>query len=188
MKTLIILFLFFTIQAEALFAFCGFYVAKADASMYNKASRVVLVRNGNRMVIGMMNDFKGDLKDFAMVIPVPSVLTKDQINIGNSATFDHLDAFSAPRLVEYFDDDPCRRIYEENGKSAMAVEDSAGSIPSSKGSLSHGVKVEASYTIGEYDIQILSAKYSDGLENWLIQNKYKIPKGASEALKPYINR
>jgi hypothetical protein len=187
MKTLISLFLFFTLHAETLFAFCGFYVAKADAGLYNKASRVVLVRNGNRMVIGMMNDFKGNLKDFAMVIPVPSVLTKEQINIGNSATFDHLDAFSAPRLVEYFDDDPCRRVYEENEK-AMAVEDDAGMPSIPKNAPSHGVKVEASYTVGEYDIQILSAKYSDGLENWLIQNKYKIPKGAGEALKPYIKQ
>ena len=47
-------------------AFCGFYVAKADASLFNEASQVVLVRDGNRTVITMANDFKGDVEDFAV--------------------------------------------------------------------------------------------------------------------------
>ncbi len=32
-------------------AFCGFYVAKADTSLFNRASQVVLVRDGDRTVI-----------------------------------------------------------------------------------------------------------------------------------------
>ena len=54
-------------------AFCGFYVAKADTKLFNKASQVVLVRDGDRTVITMANDFKGDPKEFAMVVPVPTV-------------------------------------------------------------------------------------------------------------------
>jgi len=49
-----------------------------------------------------------------------------------------------------------------------------------------GVTVEAEYTVGEYDIVILSAKESEGLETWLKQNNYNIPNGASQALAPYI--
>ena len=48
------------------------------------------------------------------------------------------------------------------------------------------VTVEAEYSVGEYDILILSAKESDGLERWLTDNGYKIPEGAGEVLKPYI--
>jgi hypothetical protein len=55
----------------------------------------------------MMNDYQGDLKEFAMVIPVPTVLKKGQINVGDKAMFERIDAFTAPRLVEYFDPDPC---------------------------------------------------------------------------------
>jgi hypothetical protein len=51
-----------------------------------------------------------------------------------------------------------------------------------------GVTVEASFQVGEYDIVILSAKQSDGLETWLTENGYRIPKGASSALKPYIRQ
>lgn len=37
------------------------------------------------------------------------------------------------------------------------------------------VTVEASYTVGEYDIVMLSAKQSNGLETWLRENGYKMP-------------
>ena len=36
-------------------AFCGFYVGKADAKLFNEASQVIMVRDGNRTVIGMRN-------------------------------------------------------------------------------------------------------------------------------------
>ena len=73
-------------------AFCGFYVAKADASLFNEASQVVLVRDGKRTVITMVNDFKGDPKEFAVVIPVPSFIEKEQIHVAEMALVDHLDA------------------------------------------------------------------------------------------------
>ena len=62
-------------------AFCGFFVAKADTSLFNRASQVVLVRDKDRTVITMANDFQGDVKDFAMVIPVPTFIERGQINV-----------------------------------------------------------------------------------------------------------
>ena len=83
-------------------AFCGFYVAKADAQLFNQASQVVLVRDGERTVLTMANDFRGDLSEFAVVIPVPTFLEREQIHVAEQSLIDHLDAYSAPRLVEYF--------------------------------------------------------------------------------------
>ena len=40
-------------------AFCGFFAGKADASLFNEASQVILVRDGKHSVISMLNDFKG---------------------------------------------------------------------------------------------------------------------------------
>ena len=62
-------------------AFCGFYVSKADGTLKNKTSQVILVRDGNRTVITMYNDFKGNLKDFAMVVPVPVVLPRTTLKL-----------------------------------------------------------------------------------------------------------
>src|ERR1043166_1212454 len=95
-------------STPSIVAFCGFYVAKADTKLFNEASQVVLVRDGDRTVMTMVNDFKGDAKDFAVVIPVPTFLQREQIHVGDKALVDHVDAYSAPRLVEYFDENPCQ--------------------------------------------------------------------------------
>ncbi len=40
-----------------LFSFCGFYVSKADGTLKNKTSQVILVRDGNKTSLTMSNDF-----------------------------------------------------------------------------------------------------------------------------------
>lgn len=133
----------------------------------------------------MSNDFRGDLKEFAIVIPVPTFLTRKQIHVGEKALLDHLDAYSSPRLVEYYDPDPCRRLEELRAMSDMAAPSAAAKSSRPR---SLGVTVEARYTVGEYDILILSAKESSGLETWLKESGYRIPAGASLVLGSYIKQ
>jgi hypothetical protein len=170
-------------------AFCGFYVGKADAGLFNEASQVIMVRRDNRTVISMANDYKGELTDFALVVPVPTVLERSQIRIGDRKLFERIDSYSAPRLAEYFDPDPCRlpRSDAANGQIAAPAARKAAALESVRDKVL-GVTVEASYTVGEYDIVILSGKQSDGLETWLRENGYRVPKGAAAALKPYIRQ
>jgi hypothetical protein len=169
-------------------AFCGFYVGKADATLFNEASQVIMARDGDRTVISMANDYKGELTEFALVVPVPTVLKREQINVGDPAIFARIDAYSAPRLAEYFDDDPCRPRIAMESMMMRAAPAAAPAPMAADRAKALGVKVEAEYTIGEYDIVILSAKESDGLETWLTSSGYKIPKGASKALGPYIKQ
>lgn len=166
-------------------AFCGFYVAKADTKLFNKASKVVMVRDGEKTVLTMANDFRGDPREFAIVIPVPTFLEREQINVADNALIDHLDAYSAPRLVEYFDPNPCEPVMEMLSMQRMSAPAAGGGAARAK---SLGVKIEAQYTIGEYDISILSAEESSGLETWLTENGYKIPQGAARVLESYIKQ
>lgn len=171
----------------AAWAFCGFYVAKADTKLYNKASQVVIARDGNRTILTMANDYQGEVKDFALVVPVPVLLKQDQVKVGDPKIIERLDAFSAPRLVEYFDADPCRPpMVFKSGVRSSAPAPMAGGAARSEEAL--GVTVEARFTVGEYDILILSAKESNGLETWLKQNGYQMPKGAAALLQPYIRQ
>src|SRR5581483_11801195 len=169
------------------YSFCGFYVARADAKLYNSASQVVVARDDDKTVITMVNNFKGDLKEFAMVVPVPTVLEKEMVRVIDPKVVEHLDAYSAPRLVEYYDPDPCMVVMmeKESRMMAQAPASSVGRMRDERAA-SLGVRVEAEYTVGEYDIVVLSAKESQGLETWLKQNNYNIPVGASRALAPYI--
>jgi hypothetical protein len=172
---------------DRLVAFCGFYVAKADTKIFNKASKVVIARDGDRTIMTMANDFKGDLKEFAVVIPVPTVIQKDQVSVSEQGVVDHLDSYTAPRLVEYFDPDPCMRALQESraGGTAMMA---APAAPRQKSADALGVKIEAQYTVGEYDILILSARDSSGLETWLRTSGYRIPDGATAVLGSYIKQ
>jgi hypothetical protein len=169
-------------------AFCGFYVAKADASLYNQASQVIIARDGDRTILTMANDYQGDVRDFALVVPIPVVIEASQVHPGDPAIIERLDGFSAPRLVEYFDPDPCtiqptrpealpqRRAGGTRG-GALALDDEV-----------LGVTIEAQFSVGEYDILILSATQSLGLETWLKRNDYRIPDGARDVLQAYIRQ
>ena len=170
-----------------LFSFCGFYVSKADGTLKNKTSQVILVRDGNKTVITMYNDYKGDVKDFAMVVPVPVVLRKDDIHVVDQSIFQRLNDYSAPRLVEYWDQNPCTmNNLEEVVVTAMGQKRASKDLGYATSKADLGVKIEAKYLVGEYDILILSAKESGGLKEWLTSNGYKIPEGAEEVLDPYI--
>src|SRR5450755_740983 len=90
-------------------AFCGFYVSGADAKLTNDATQVVLMRDGTRTVLAMQNNYQGPPQDFAMVIPVPVVLQKENVKTLERGVFDRVDQLTAPRLVEYWEQDPCPR-------------------------------------------------------------------------------
>ena len=176
-----------TMISQDVSAFCGFYVAKADGTLKNKTSQVILVRDGDKNVITMFNDFKGDFKDFAMVVPVPVVLKEKDIKVVDQSIFDRLNDYSRPRLVEYFDENPCNRRYYQDEQKMSAMDSSPRSEMSRKSKApAPSVTVEAKYLVGEYDILILSAKESTGLKTWLTDNGYKIPESANEVLDPYI--
>ncbi|MDH4154273.1 MAG: DUF2330 domain-containing protein [Nitrospira sp.] len=168
-------------------AFCGFYVGKADTKLFNKASEVVIARHDSKTVITMANDFKGNAKEFAMVVPVPTVLEQDQIHIGDSAVLKHLADYSAPRLVEHFDPNPCQMMYPESRVMDMVAKSAEPPINRGRDK-ALGVTVETQYTVGEYDILLLSATESQGLETWLTENGYRIPKGASGVLHSYLKQ
>ncbi|HVA84231.1 MAG TPA: DUF2330 domain-containing protein [Candidatus Binataceae bacterium] len=171
-------------------AFCGFYVGRAGAQLYNHASQVVMVRDGDRTVLSLMNDYQGEPEEFALVIPVPVVLQRGQIHIGNRELFQRIDSYSAPRLVEYYDPSPCPLPMPEMqmGMRAEAPASAFSSTAARKDAQALGVTVEAQYTVGEYDIVILSATQSDGLQTWLGQTGYHIPAGLGAALAPYIRQ
>jgi hypothetical protein len=185
-RAMLLSLVFLIVSTQTAGAFCDFYVTKADTTLFNRASKVVLARDGDRTVVTMANDFEGDPTEFAVVIPVPTLLTRDQIHVGNQAVIDHLDAYTAPRLVEYHDPDPCRAmIMELAAAPAVRRHPMSASMTRTAGL---GVTVEATYTVGEYDIVILSAEQSGGRETWLTSEGYRLPTGAREMLGSYIKQ
>jgi hypothetical protein len=174
-----------TVVAPRAEAFCGFYVSGGGAKMFNDATQVVLVREGTRTVLSMQNDYNGPIADFAMVVPVPVVLKEADVKTLPRSVFDHVDSLGAPRLVEYWERDPCQIEYPRkmSARGDMARPSAAMEM---KKSPSNGVTIEAKFAVGEYQILILSATEATGLETWLRDNRYQIPKDAAPLLRPYI--
>lgn len=174
----------FALASSAL-GFCGFFVAKGDTKLFNRSNQVIIARDGNRSVFTMMNDYRGDAKDFARIVPIPVVPRREDLSIGDPSIIKKLDAYSAPRLVEYFDEDPCAPrppLMMDSAPTAAAAPMQKSEARAS----ALGVKIEASYQVGEYDIVILSAKQQNGLATYLRGEGYKLPAGADEMLGGYI--
>ena len=167
-------------------AFCGFYVNTGDQPLFNDATRVVMMRSGMRTVLSIQNDYKGPLESFALVIPVPIILERENVRTLEHSIFERIDRLTSPRLVEYWEQDPCLGANDDakeggTGTRAKGEEGSMG-----KASQKPLVTIERQFSVDEYDIVILSALDSGALEAWLHENKYVIPAAAEPYLRPYV--
>ena len=161
-------------------AFCGFMVSSGEGTPTNGGSMVALMRDGSRTVVSMQNDYQGPPEDFALVIPVPEILEEGQVRTLPADVFARLDTLAAPRLVEYWEQDPCYQpaAYDfEDDLISQAATESTGDEERSAEPEDLGVTIEAEYAVGEYDVLILGARDTAGLDTWLRRNGYAIPAG-----------
>lgn len=172
-------------------AFCGFYVGGAGQKMFNNATEVVLMRHGTTTVLAMENNYQGPPENFAMVVPVPVVVKEGQVKTLERDVFEKIDTLGAPRLVEYWEHDPCNaNDYDEDRPGRMMVEEDAEAAADDGDSdkKDYHVKIEAKFSVGEYNIVVLSAEQSTGLDSWLRDHHYTIPAGAEPLLRPYVEQ
>jgi hypothetical protein len=169
------------VPASGAHAFCGFYVGGGESNLFNNATQVVLMRDAPRTVLSMQNNYQGPAENFAMVIPVPVVLQEENVKTLDSEIFNKVDQMSAPRLVEYWEKDPCAPVYEFDDQVMRASPESDASGGGDS------VTVEAEFAVGEYEIVILSTNDASALDSWLTDNNYNIPDGASDHFTPYVS-
>ena len=168
-------------------AFCGFYIDTGGAKLTNDATQVVLMRKGTRTVLSMQNNYHGPAEEFAMVVPVPTVLQEADVKTLPRDVFARVEAMGAPRLVEYWEQDPCAPPYPELDMMMPSGAASASlAVTEELAPRDLGVTIEAKFVVGEYQILILSAKDSTGLDPWLRREKYRIPPSAEPLLRPYV--
>lgn len=123
-----------------------------------------------------------------MVVPVPTVLKQGDVKVVDKAVIDAVDAFSAPRMAEYHDEDPCfpeEQLVQLRALGYLGEEQAA---PATTTTADLGVRVEAEYSVEEYDVLILSANDSKGLQTWLQREGYRIPPSARDTLASYIKQ
>ena len=182
-------------QQNAL-AFCGFYVSGSNDDLYADATQVALMRGGTMTILSMENNYRGPLEDFAMVVPVPRVVMQDQVKTLDPDLFRRLDKLTAPRLVQYWEKDPCEdNLAFRSGGDCSANATTPNNLTGSGNYESppfdpspNNVTIEAEFVVGEYEIVVLSSAEATTLEDWLVENEYNIPAGATEVFEQYIQQ
>ena len=182
-----------TLDAHALPAF---YAAGGKGGpLLEHASVVVLMREGTRTVVSIESAYQGPAESFAMVVPVPALLKKEDVRTLSRSLFEHVVALGAPRLYESWEQDPCadrepadggRGPRGDAGKGARARHAAVAEGDAEAARAARGVRVESAFQVGEYDVAVLTAAESSQLGGWLRANHYALPGGAEEMLAPYV--
>lgn len=158
-------------------AFCGTYVGPVDTDLVNRASQVILAHNGDDTVLTLAADLTADVPSFGLVVPVPEVLTEDDVTLGDTAVFATLQGWSAPRLVSY----TCQDLHPSES-DADSDADTTGNTETAD-----GVIVEAEFTVGAYDVAVLTATGAEGLVAWLDAHGFVLTEAAAPVIQEYID-
>ncbi len=159
---------------------CPTIATGTPSGLFFDVAQVAIVRQDGRTTFSVSINPVGDTQEFALVMPVPTVLAENEVKTLDGAIFGRLDGYSAPRHVA---DAGCGSL-QSGGSSDTS--DSAGEDGGIDGDGDGTVDVEATYLVGDYEVVILSAEESMGLETWLTTNGYHLPDGADARLAEYI--
>jgi hypothetical protein len=159
-------------------AFSAMYVGKGEARLVNKVAHVVVMRDGARTIVSMQNEYVGPPEPFAMIVPLPSAIAKGNVKTLARDTFEGIDKIAGPRLVEYWEQDPC------GPSSLQRIAPPAKSALAGAAKPDIAVLADAAYAVGEYDVVVLSAKE---LAAWLTKEGYVLPPDAEPYLRPYVD-
>ncbi|HWZ87438.1 MAG TPA: DUF2330 domain-containing protein [Polyangiaceae bacterium] len=173
-------------------AFPGFLASKKATDVKIHSTQMVVMKKGTTTAVSVMPDYEGPLEPFAMVLIVPADVTAERVTTLKREYVDRVDAISAPRFHEYWEQDPCdpgpvEQEWERNMKA-----DSAGAFLGG-GDMPQGTQkvakelsldVEAKKKEGEYSFSLLGKDEAVGA--WLKSKGYTAPPGAEQAVAPYL--
>jgi hypothetical protein len=173
-------------------AFPGFLASKTKTAIKVNSTQVVLMKKGNVTAVTVMSDYEGPLEPFAMVLVVPPDVSADHVTTLKREYVDRLDAISAPRFHEYWEQDPCdpgpvEQEWQRNMKAdASSAFLGGGDMPQSTQKVAKelSLDVQAKQKEGEYSFTLLGK--DESVAAWLKNKGYTLPPGAEQAVQPYL--
>lgn len=160
----------------------------------NSSTKVALVRDGDSTVMTIYSNVKTKLLNFAMVIPVPTSISREQIRVVEPKVFEWFEEKTAAKLVENWDSSPCPQSppaapLDEVSPAVFGTLSANGSAGANKREQARlGITIEAHHVVGEYDIAIIEAKNGGGLVEWLNKFHYNVPPAAAAMFGSYIKQ
>ncbi len=181
-------------------AFCGAYVGDVDSTPKNGSSRIAIARQGTTTTLTMFNDVDGDYESFGLLVPIPEILSQEDVRRIDRQLLDKAAAYSAPRLVSYSCEDFYPLEHQDTGWGGGSGSISwgcGGWTPMETGGArstdsivtdTAGVTVWEEFDLGEYTVYVLSAEGAGGLSGWLDDNGFAVPETTEPVLQEYIDR
>ncbi|MDC3986588.1 DUF2330 domain-containing protein [Polyangium jinanense] len=180
-----------TAAAASAEAFSGYYFyndsrREEDAPITNSATTLVIARRGTRTVVSMQMDYieSADMRNVAMIVPVPATFKPDTVKWLPKDVFERLDVISAPRLVESWQQDPCTYAdiasiaARDKEGSPSALPDEGSTRP--RGQETSRVQIDAQWR-GSY-VEVVEASE---LESWIPRWGHHIPENVAPVLRSY---
>lgn len=172
--SILILTLFLTLFAPSVLADGGFFPpVYYNEDIFEPTQKGIILHDGTQEQLIIQATYKGEMDDFAWIIPVPSYPDIDKTS---SYLFEELhfltqpDYKRAPRLFQ-------RTImYASEG------------MTKSMDSLGNSVTVHEQRQIGIYNVTVLSSRDPKSLLNWLSENEYRVSLEAESILDFYIQK
>lgn len=154
-----------------------FWIPGTDAG-HSADQRAVLIQDaaaGTETIL-VSTKYEGPAADFAWLVPVPKLPTRDQVGTwpGGEYALEELDRMTAPTTM----------IATTGGVAGCGGCASGGSGASN--TAAQGVEVVDRLSISGMDISLLTATQSADLASWLTDNGYRMPDAATPILDHYI--
>lgn len=184
-------------------AFCGTYLGPAGDAPDNGESVLVLSMVNGRTVLTMASDFEGDVQDFGLLVPVPAGFDAASVVVPDAAALDVLDVYSGPRVVGY----TCEQVWDgqvvrnESQYSAGGCAGTATTRPGTTATTTTGttttslsdaelrdVIVKSRATVGSYELAVVAADDTEGLQGWLDANGLAMPAEVEPVIQDFMDR
>jgi hypothetical protein len=185
------------VYSQAAFAFPGFYAYRGQKPV-NRTTHVVMMKKGTTTVVTVMPDYEGDLKPFAVVLPVPDDVKPDEARTLRRDFVDRVDQLSAPRFHEFWEMDPCEegkqiqeweRDLSVHGGGFLGMDMGGGGGDTTTVTFKPGkemaLNVDTDFKTGDETFSLASASDAADLAGWLKKKGYSSPDGLNAAVANY---
>jgi MYXO-CTERM domain-containing protein len=171
---------------------CGGFFCSQAQGVNQAAERIVFANNDDGTVTAVIEiQYQGPSDKFSWLLPISSVPTGEQLQVGSSLSFQRLQQATNPQysLTTRVEGTCDEQEFAGTGGTAAG-----GFPPQASGgeeSGDNGVTVEASGHVGSFEWAVISLDQSlsspaAAAVSWLGDNGYDVPAGAPGLLGPYL--
>ncbi|MBU0606404.1 MAG: DUF2330 domain-containing protein [Armatimonadetes bacterium] len=167
--------------------FVGKPGARAETAVSSAAQKAVIIYTGGRETLLLQTTYSGPAAEFAWVVPVPALPTRQDIFPASKDFIQGALEATQPRVTTRLID-PFESEGPGPGGRGMSPGESPGApgMPGAPGA--PAVTVHERFTMGQFDVAVLSAVGATDLLRWLKAKGFALPSGGEDIIGEYLHK